>query len=351
MQIKFFGIFAAMDSLTQIVLGAACGEIALGKKIGNKAMLFGAIGGTIPDLDVFIGGWIYGNEIDAMAFHRGFMHSFLFAFLAPFVIGWITHKLYDFGKRKGTTNYKNWVCLYFLAIFTHPILDSFTPYGTQLFSPFTDYRTAFNTISVVDPLYTLPFLLCLIIAMFFNRKRTRRSWWLKAGIITSSCYLLFTVGNKIYVDSIFKKSFDKANINYSRFSVQPTILNNILWYGIAETESSYSVGFYSLFDSKSELDTILIIPKNRMLLDVHHPDIKTLTWFSNGYYNLEAIDSSNNVQYIDLRYPMLNPNDINTSLFRFELKKGNNRWDMVPFEGARPTKEDFKEFTNRFYGK
>ena len=61
-----------MDSLTQIVLGAACGEIALGKKIGNKALLFGAIGGTIPDLDVFIGPWLYGNEIDAMAFHRGF---------------------------------------------------------------------------------------------------------------------------------------------------------------------------------------------------------------------------------------------------------------------------------------
>ena len=67
-----------MDSLTQIVLGAACGEAALGKKIGNKALLFGAIGGTIPDLDVFVGGWLYQNEIDAMAFHRGFnaLHSF-----------------------------------------------------------------------------------------------------------------------------------------------------------------------------------------------------------------------------------------------------------------------------------
>ena len=59
-----------MDSLTQIVLGAACGEVALGKKIGNKALLFGAIGGTIPDLDVFVGRWIYSNEIDIMSFHR-----------------------------------------------------------------------------------------------------------------------------------------------------------------------------------------------------------------------------------------------------------------------------------------
>jgi len=71
-----------MDSLTKIVLGAACGEITLGKKIGNKALLFGAIGGTIQDLDVFIGKLLYTNKIQAMAFHRGLMHSLFCAVLA-----------------------------------------------------------------------------------------------------------------------------------------------------------------------------------------------------------------------------------------------------------------------------
>ncbi|MGB1043436.1 MAG: metal-dependent hydrolase, partial [Tenacibaculum sp.] len=199
--------------------------------------------------------------------------------------------------------------------------DSFTPYGTQLFAPFTDYRVAFNNISVADPLYTIPFLLCLIILMFYNRKRTQRTWWLRAGFYLSSAYMLFTIGNKIYIDSIFKKSFNKAGIKYSRYSTQPTILNNLLWYGIAETDIDYKVGFYSLLDSKSEVDTILTIPKNHNLIDVNHPDIKTLRWFSNNYYNLVPRDSSKNVQYLDLRYPLLNPKDINTSLFRFELKK------------------------------
>lgn len=76
-----------MDSITQIVLGAACGELVLGKKIGNKALLFVAIGGTIPDLDVIIGRLIFNNEIDITAFHRGFMHSFLFALLFAPLIG------------------------------------------------------------------------------------------------------------------------------------------------------------------------------------------------------------------------------------------------------------------------
>jgi len=87
-----------MDSLTQIVLGAACGEAVLGKKIGNKALLFGAIGGTIPDLDVFIGKLFYTNEIDIMLFHRGFMHSILFSILGAFFFGWFVFKLYNHHK-------------------------------------------------------------------------------------------------------------------------------------------------------------------------------------------------------------------------------------------------------------
>ena len=81
-----------MDLLTQIVLGAACGEIALGKKIGNKALLFGAIGGTIKDLDVFIGKLLYTNEIQAVAFHPGFMHSLLFVVLTAFLFDWFVYK-------------------------------------------------------------------------------------------------------------------------------------------------------------------------------------------------------------------------------------------------------------------
>ncbi|MGG8496772.1 metal-dependent hydrolase [Tenacibaculum sp. TC6] len=340
-----------MDSLTQIVLGAACGEVALGKKIGNKAMLFGAIGGTIPDLDVFIGKWLYSNEIDAMAFHRGFMHSIVFALLGCFLFGWLTFKLYNRRKRKDSTTLQNWVWLYFLSILTHPLLDCFTPYGTQLFLPFSNYRVAFNNISVVDPLYTLPFLLCLLIAMFYNRKNPRRIKWVKIGFYCSSIYMLFTLGNKLYMDRIFKKSFRNANISFDRFSVQPTIMNTILWYGIAETKDTYKVGFYSLLDSKSELDTILTIPKNHQLIDKNNQDIKTLAWFSNNYYNLVANNANDTIQYVDLRYPLLDPKDINSSVFRFQLVQKENRWDILPFSGKMPSTKSMKPFLNRLSGK
>ncbi|WP_298884350.1 metal-dependent hydrolase [uncultured Polaribacter sp.] len=339
-----------MDSLTQIILGAACGEIALGKKIGNKALLFGAIGGTIPDLDVFIGRFLYGNEIQAMAFHRGFMHSILFAVLGSFLFGLITYKLYNSGIRKETTSLHNWIWLFFLSIFTHPLLDCFTPYGTQLFTPFSNYRVAFNTISVVDPLYTIPFLLSLIIMMFFNRNRTRRTWCLKTGIYLSSAYMIFTIFNKIYMDSVFKKSFEKANININRFSAQPTIFNNILWYSVAETDTKYHLTYYSLFDKSTTADKIISVEKNHDLIDLNNRNLKTLTWFSNNYFNISKSEKIGTYKYTDLRYPLLDPEDANSSLFNFTIYNKNNQWDILPFDRTPPKKEAFNKFIDRFWG-
>lgn len=345
-----------MDSLTQIVLGAACGEAAMGKKIGNKALLFGAIGGTIPDLDVFIGPLFYTNEIDAMAFHRGFMHSIPFAILASLILGWGIHKLYDSGKRKGTTTRKDWTWLFFLSIFTHPILDSFTGYGTQLFLPFSNYRVAFSNISVVDPVYTIPFLLCLIILMFFNRKNQKRKLWLKIGLAISSVYMLFTIGNKLYINSVFKKSLQEQGISYIRYSTQPSILNNILWYGIAETDDGYMVAYYSLFDSTNRFSDWKMLPKSHDVIPKSDKDLATLAWFSNDYYNVKDLGEGK-YRYSDLRYPLADPDDVNSSVFGFTLfRDENNRLDMLPFEPGAAREEDgikkaFADLWKRMKGK
>ena len=319
-----------MDSLTQIVLGAACGEAVLGKKIGNKALLFGAIGGTIPDLDVFVGNLVYGNKIDAMLFHRGFMHSIVFTVLAAFIFGWLVHKLYNSGKRLHSTTQKDWINLFFWSLFTHPILDCFTPYGTQLFAPFSSYRVALNNIAVADPAYTLPFLICMIVLMFFRRTSSQRRLWLKMGIGISSIYMIFTLGNKLYIDSVFRKSLKHSEISVMRFSTQPAIFNNILWYGIAETEASYFVSDYSLLDSKSRFLNFTEVPKRRDLKPSEYKDIQGLAWFSNQYYSVHKLNE-NEFQYNDLRYPLLDIDNPNSSVFSLLLYKDENRLNMKPF--------------------
>lgn len=319
-----------MDSLTQIILGAACGEAILGKKIGNKALLFGAIGGTIPDLDVFVGNLVYGNKIDAMLFHRGFMHSIVFTVLAAFIFGWLMHKLYNSGKRLHSTTQKDWINLFFWSLFTHPILDCFTPYGTQLFAPFSSYRVALNNIAVADPAYTLPFLICMIVLMFFRRTSSQRRLWLKMGIGISSIYMIFTLGNKLYIDSVFRKSLKHSEISVMRFSTQPAIFNNILWYGIAETEASYFVSDYSLLDSKSRFLNFTEVPKQRDLKPSEYKDIQGLAWFSNQYYSVHKLNE-NEFQYNDLRYPLLDIDNPNSSVFSLLLYKDENRLNMKPF--------------------
>ncbi len=115
-----------MDSLTQIVLGAAVGEAVLGKKVGNKAMLYGAIAGTIPDLDVLAN--LFTDTITAIEIHRGFTHSIFFSVVFAPIFGWMISKI----ERKSGVGWKGWSLLMFWAFITHPILDGFTTWGTKI---------------------------------------------------------------------------------------------------------------------------------------------------------------------------------------------------------------------------
>ena len=339
-----------MDSITQIVLGAACGEAVLGKKIGNRALLFGAIGGTIPDLDVFIGKLLFNNEIDAMAFHRGFMHSFLFAILAAVGFGMLVFWIYNRGKRFGMTTQKEWMWLFFASIFTHPILDSFTAYGTQLFAPFSNYRVAFNNISVADPTYTLPFLIALIVVMCFNRTSTKRRLFLQIGLGVSSLYMLFTLVNKYHVNGVYKQSLADQQIEYLRFQTQPTILNNILWYGTAETAEAYYVGFYSIFDTEATVSKWHKLPKNHELIGGMPKDLETLAWFSSGFYNLNETADPDTFLFKDLRYPLMDESDPNSSVFKFTITKKGDRWEAAPFYASDVSSDALDSFWTRIKG-
>ena len=73
-----------MDSVTQLVLGAAVGEATLGRRVGSRAKLWGAVCGTIPDLDVFIP---LGDPVRDFTYHRSFSHSLIvLAALTPLVV-------------------------------------------------------------------------------------------------------------------------------------------------------------------------------------------------------------------------------------------------------------------------
>lgn len=284
-----------MDSLTQIVLGAAVAEAVAGRKMGGKAALWGAVAGTLPDLDVLLRNFYH--PIDAALIHRGFSHSIFFALLSGPFLGWIFYKLY-----KGRYELKTWIWLWFLAIITHPMLDMFTNYGTQFFYPL-DYRITFNAVFVIDPLYTLPFMFCLLVALFLKRDSVFRRKWNNAGLIYSSLYLVWGVIVKLTILSNSESYFEKAGHEVNTAMVTPMPLTSFYWMILSEDKTNYYVGYKSLFYdfSKSDIDTI---PKHKEELDsliwngVDYSE--TLKFISNGMYTTELRQDT--LVFYDLRF-------------------------------------------------
>jgi inner membrane protein len=152
-----------MDSLSQIVLGASIQGSILGKYQGRKAYLYGAMLGTLPDLDVFID---YGDPISNMTYHRGFSHS-LFVLTALGLIGaWLISRYHQWCDLPLPYSFGRLALAITLVLTTHPILDSFTVYGTQLLWPLHESLSltpiSIASMFIIDPLYTLPLLIAMI---------------------------------------------------------------------------------------------------------------------------------------------------------------------------------------------
>lgn len=270
-----------MDSLTQLVFGAAIGEAVLGKKLGNKAVLWGAVAGSLSDMDVIPG--MFLDTPDRLLFHRGFSHSLVFVVLATLLFAWLFSKIY---KQKPISR-KEWL-LYFGLIFTGSILiDALTTYGTQLLWPLK-YRFEFNTIFVVDPLFTLPLLITLIWLMFKRKDSSGRKRLSNIGLIIAGGYLLLTIVNKQVINSVFRKALDNQGIAYTSMRSNPTPFNQLLWTTVAETDTAYLVGFYSYFDKDKRVN-FTSLPKNHYLLDdlTHDTGVQKILRFTKGFYTVE----------------------------------------------------------------
>jgi inner membrane protein len=286
-----------MDSLSQIVLGAACGQAAAGKQLGNKALLWGAIGGTIPDLDTFLTPFF--DNVTALLVHRGYTHSMFFSFVVAPILASI---LYRFNKK---ASWRTWFYLFFFSLLTHPLLDIFTGYGTPLFLPFSNFRVDINSIFIIDPVYTITYIVCLI-AVLRNKDHLKRTRWNNRGIFLSTAYLLFTLLNQNIQNSIFKEQLDQQKISYSKCFSAPTALNQVLYYNIAVTDSGYYYGYHSWFDSRPV--KFSFYPKNDWLLPLEFhgdPKIKKLKYFSKGYYCFEPLyrtDTGCAMNFCDVRF-------------------------------------------------
>ncbi len=282
-----------MDSITQIALGAAVGETVMNNKVGRKASLWGAICGTIPDLDVLIP---FGDPVRDFTYHRAESHSLFFMTLATPLFVWLIMRLHP-----KTRQYRwRWTLLVWLAFITHALLDSFTVYGTQIFLPFSNFPVGWSSIFVIDPLYTLP-LLIGVFSLFYIKRNPQIAYRINIlGLIISTVYLAWSVGVQTHVSGLARDSLQNQNITSKQMITGPAPFNTLLWRTVAITDSGYVEGFYSLLDD-TRMMHFTKYHSDAQLIETLQDDwaVQRLQWFSKGFYKVSRM--GNDILISDLR--------------------------------------------------
>jgi len=274
---------APMDSLTQIALGAAVGEGVAGRQLGRRAMLWGALCGTFPDLDVFIS---FGDAVRNFTYHRSFSHSlFVLTALTPLFV-WLILKVHPGSRDQRTL----WALLVWLVFTTHVLLDSFTVYGTQIFWPFVTTPVGWSTVFIIDPLYTVPLLVGLVAILAWRGEPEKARRLNRAGLMLSTLYLGWSVAAKLEVERVARDQLAQMNLAAAPLLSTPAPFNTLLWRLVVMTDDGYLEGYRSLLDGAEPI-AFTAHASDPELLDAVADDwaVERLRWFTRGFYRVRAV--------------------------------------------------------------
>lgn len=303
-----------MDSLSQLALGAAVGVAVMGRRTAVwKAALWGAVAGTLPDLDAFID---HGDAVRNMTYHRAESHALFWQTLASPAIAWIASRVH--GQRN---LFRRWWLAIWLALITHPLLDTMTVYGTQLLLPFTDRPFGVGSIFIIDPLYTLPLLVGVIAAL--ARRSPEGLAWNRWGLILSTGYLAWSALAQAYVRDVAEDAIAAQGGPAKHVLVTPTAFNTVLWRVVAMREDGYDEGYYSLLDRGRTIHFRHFASDRALESSLKHVwAVQRMAWFSRGFYKVHAQ---------------------NGGAFITDLRMGQEPWYSFDFLVALREKETWSE--------
>ena len=310
-----------MDSLTHLALGACMGEALTGKKLGKKAMLWGAALQSLPDIDFIAALWM--DPASNLLAHRGFTHSILFCLIISPFVALLAERLH----RPHNISLVKWMLFVATLVLTHILIDAFNAYGVGWFEPFSHQRISFNALYVVDPLFSVwPGLSCLALLLIKRGKPVRRAWW-GLGLGMSLLYLITAVAIKIQTDKKVTNILHDQHIRYTRYFTTPAPLQNFLWFVVAGNNEGYYTGYYSILAKEKKID-FEYFPRNDSLLNPirDHMQIQQLMRFSKGFYIMTQ--TADTLVFNDLRFGQISGwyKPRNDFVFRYYLThRSDNR--------------------------
>ncbi len=321
-----------MDPLTQGLIGASLPQ-SVGKK--QHVIVAGALGmlsGMAPDLDVLIRS--SQDPLLYLQYHRQFTHSLLFIPIGSLLCAVVLYPL--FAKRFGLSFGRSWLyCA--LGFSTHALLDACTSYGTQLFWPLSQQRVAWSNVSVVDPMFTLPALILVALAVW-----RRSPVFARAAFVWALVYLSLGGIQKQRVEQAAWQLATERQHSPIRLAAKPSFANLLLWKVVYETDDEFYVDAIRAGVStkvyQGESVQKLDIARDFSWLDVSSQqaiDIGRFAHFSNGYL---AVDPNNPMRIMDVRYSIV-PNQINP-LWSIQLSPNANKEGHVQYVVERESTDD-----------
>lgn len=212
-----------MDSITHGSLGILAAVLAAPPGLRRQAALAGLIAAELPDLDVFLVS--PGDPLFSLQMHRHFSHALLMIPLLG-VLGVILAN--GLGKlfRRAAVWRGLWLPA-MAAAATHGLCDTWTSYGTHLLWPFTDRRESWDLISVIDPLMTLPLLVCAVLAW---KRAARGPAWMGCGWVALYLSLCMTQQQRATV--AVREWAQERGHAVERLTVKPSFGNIMVWRGL-----------------------------------------------------------------------------------------------------------------------
>lgn len=274
-----------MDSITHLFYGGVIAAAIAPKHHRRAALLAGMALNTLPDLDV-LPLLLSDDPVVTMTWHRGATHSWL---VLPLVAWAIWAFFRQRGGRVAEAPVRWWWAI-LACLMAHPLLDSFTIYGTQLLWPLPIPPLMWGSLFIIDPLFTLPWMLAFVLAMIAGR----RPWGggaLTVGIALGVSYVGWTVLAKTIVEREAARSLAAMGLaDAPRFSV-PTPLNTLLWRVVAMTPEGYVEGFRSLPVDRGAM-TFRGYPSNPQALGEARSiaAVQRLAWFNHGFQQARVVD-------------------------------------------------------------
>lgn len=276
-----------MDSISQIVLGGAIAAAIAPPGHRRAALLAGAALGTLPDLDVIPVGLLADDPVERMTWHRSASHSLLVLPLVAWAIwAWFRAR----GGRVAQAPTRWWWAI-LLALITHPLLDAFTVYGTQLLWPLPLRPVMWSSVFIIDPLYTVWLALACGVA-WWARERVVAQRALVAGLVLSTAYLGWSLVAKSMVERDAEAALATRGLaDAPRFSV-PMPFTTLQWRVVAMTPGGFIEGIRGLSDAGPMAFAQHASDTAALRAAGHVPAVRRLSWFNHGFMKAQVQDGS-----------------------------------------------------------